>query len=107
MIVFHNCQSIIQLNKLKTARMVNAMIIAAGYPKWYGYEMNYNCRNLTVSYIEDEKMRDLNHHYRKKDSSTDILSFPTHTVGTINDTDVLARFNTRNNQNDKIYSLLE
>lgn len=52
-------------------------------------------------------MRDLNHHYRKKDSSTDILSFPTHTVEIINDGEVLACFNTRCYQSDKAYCLLK
>lgn len=39
-----------------------------------------NDRDLTVSFIEDAKMKELNNRYREKDSSTDILSFPTHTV---------------------------
>ncbi len=36
---------------------------------------------MNVSYIDDALMTTLNKQHRHKDSSTDILSFPAHTVG--------------------------
>ena len=30
---------------------------------------------ITIAFIDDDRMRDLNHRYRKKDKTTDVLSF--------------------------------
>lgn len=35
MLLFHNTQSLIKLNKLSTAKTIKAMLMSIGYEDWY------------------------------------------------------------------------
>lgn len=59
-------------------------------------------KNVTIGFVSDSKMRELNRMFRGKDATTDVLSFPTETE---NEFDEFAFENSENNLGDIVISV--
>lgn len=68
-----NSQRSIRINRSKVERFLKKIILHLS--KDYSYPFLKNSE-ISILFVSDRRMRKLNLHYRGKDKSTDVLSFP-------------------------------
>jgi probable rRNA maturation factor len=78
---FVNRQRIVAIDRNRIERIAAATIVALGKIE----KQQRQNASITIVFVRDSKIRELNCDYRSKDYATDVLSFPAKVEGTIED----------------------
>ena len=78
---FVNRQRLVTIDRQHIKQVATAVIVVLGKIE---NQPRQNA-SITIVFVRDSKIRELNRDYRGKDYATDVLSFPSKTEGTIDD----------------------